>query len=154
MTFRYRRLSPQLDMTFGKGGLDFLWDSPETVAQSVYTRLCLWMGEWYLDTSDGTPWMQQILGHQPNSAADAAIRARIHGTPHVTRLYDYASYYDPTARSFTISCKIDTAFGMVNEAPPGAVMTPSGAIVMTFGGYSQELLQPERLAPRQLLTHG
>jgi hypothetical protein len=156
MTFRYRRLSsplgldPGLDMTFGRGGADFIIDSPEAVAQSVYTRLCLWQEEWYLDLSDGTPWMQQILTHQPNAAVDAAIRERIYGTPYVTRLYDYSSFYDPTMRTFTISCKIITAFGEVTSAPPGAVMSPSGAVVMSFSqdpGPEPQLTTPHRFLP-------
>jgi hypothetical protein len=151
MTFRYRRLDRDLDMTFGRGGLDFIVDTPEAVAQSVYTRLCLWEGEWYLNTMEGTPWLQQILGNPPSSAVDSAIRERIYGTPYVMRLYDYASFYDAAMRTFTISCKIITAFGQVTSPPPGAVMSPSGAMVMTLGAMMPTRQEIE--APYRQLSH-
>ena len=67
---------------------------------------------------DGTPWMQQILAHPPTTNADAVIRARIVGTPFVIRLYDYASYLRSDDRTFTIICKVITAFGEVTEPRP------------------------------------
>jgi hypothetical protein len=151
MTFRYRRLDARLDMNFGRGALDFIVDTAEAVAQSVYTRLCLWEGEWWLNTTEGTPWLQEVLGHAPSGAADAAIRARIAGTPYLTRIYDYASFFDPTARTFTISCKIDTAFGQVTQAPPGMSISPSGALVFSVS-VDAMLEEPHELSPppRQL----
>lgn len=121
-------------MTFGRGGANFLVDSPTAVAQAVLTRLRLWQGEWWLDLSSGTPWLQQILGERRQPGApDAAIRARIMGTPFVTRIEDYASAYNSTNRTFVVSAKIWTAFGVVAEAPLGALISPSGALVMPLG---------------------
>lgn len=141
MTFRYRRLSDNLadpervggDMCFGHGAADFLVDDPAAVAQAVLTRLQLWAGEWWLNLAEGTPWLQQILAHPPGgNVPDSAIRARILGTPFVTGLTDYASFYDPTTRSFTVSAKVTTAFGAVTSAPPGAAISPSGALVINL----------------------
>src|SRR5260364_424406 len=53
---RYRRLDAAGDYAFGRGLSDFEQDTPEAVAQAVKTRLALRFGEWFLDTSDGTPW--------------------------------------------------------------------------------------------------
>lgn len=143
MTFRYRALTDSIsgssnitggDMTFGRGARNFLVDSPLAVAQAVLTRLKLWQGEWFLDLAAGTPWLQQVLGKPRGPGSpDAAIRARITGTPFVTRLTDYASSYTATTRSFTVSGKITTAFGPVTVAPAGALMSPSGALVMPLG---------------------
>ena len=140
MTFRYRRLSDNLadplrvggDMTFGHSERDFLVDSPTAVAQSVYTRLRLWQGEWFLNLLEGMPWMQQVLVHAAGSGVpDSAIRQRIITTPYVTRIEDYSSFWEPTNRLFTVSCKLWTAFGPVTEAPgAGAVMSPSGNLIM------------------------
>ena len=115
MTYRYRALDQNFDMRFGNGGLDFFTDSPAAVAQRILTRLELWMSEWYLDITDGTPWLQQILGKPvaPGSP-DQAIRERIVGTPYVTKLIDYASSWNPTDRSFTVGAKVDTAFGQTS----------------------------------------
>jgi hypothetical protein len=135
VTFRYRALDPNLDFTFGRGIQNFLIDSPSAVAQAIYTRLCLWTGEWWLDLSEGTPWLQQVLGkpRQPGSSPDTAIRARILGTPYVTRMTNYASAFNPTNRSWTVSCVVFTAFGPVTTAPAGATISPSGALVMQLG---------------------
>jgi hypothetical protein len=140
MTFRYRRLSDNLadplrvggDMTFGHSQRDFLVDSPTAVAQSVYTRLRLWQGEFFLNLQEGMPWMQEVLVHSAGSGLpDSAIRARILSTPFVTRIEDYSSFWEPTNRLFTVSCKLWTAFGLVTESPGGgAIVSPSGNLIM------------------------
>lgn len=80
------------------------------------------MSEWYLDLSDGTPWLQQVLGKPGPVSPDIAIRERIAATPYVTRLIDYASSWNTTARSFTVGARIATAFGttafVVNLSAP------------------------------------
>jgi hypothetical protein len=114
VTFRYRRLDAESDMTFGRGGLNFLVDSPEAVGQSILTRLMLWRSEWFLDLSEGTPWMQQILGKPRGPGSpDAAIRQRILGTPYVLRLIDYSSALDRTSRHWMVRALVDTAFGRI-----------------------------------------
>ena len=88
---RYRELSPTGDYLFGAGGQNFLVDSPEMVAQSVLTRLRLWSGEWFLDVTEGTPWMTQILGENTKSLYDLAIQSRVLQTQGVTGIKDYSS---------------------------------------------------------------
>jgi hypothetical protein len=154
MTFRYRRLSPEGDMQFGRGIQNFLVDSPAAVAQAIMTRLNLWTNEWFLDLSAGTPWMQQVLGkpRQPGSSPDAAIRSRILGTPYVTRITNYASNFNSTNRSWTVSCRVFTAFGSVTTAPAGASISPSGALVMQFGPSAQTTSATALAAPNRRLA--
>jgi hypothetical protein len=134
------------DMTFGRGFLDFMIDSPAAVAQSVYTRLILWQGEWWLNRRSGTPWLQQILQHAPSAVPDSIIRQRILGTPFVTDMVDYASTYEPTNRHFTVSCKLYTQFGVVTQAPEGTLISPSGALVMPLmAPPPSEILQQDPL---------
>lgn len=142
MTFRVRKMGPRFtdrnlanasldaDMMFGQGSGNFLIDGADGVGQAVYTRLLLFQGEWFLDLKAGMPWLQQILGHSPNLNTDMAIRECIHNTPHVTNIYDYLSAYDSSSRLFLVSCKIQTAFGPVTNAPVGAAISTSGALVM------------------------
>jgi hypothetical protein len=137
--FRYRQLdynlaNPQAvggDMTFGKGGANFLIDNPTAVAQAILTRLCLWQGEWFLNLQEGTPWMQQVLGHPyGGQVPDSAIRQRITTTPYVTSIANYVSTFDRTSRFFSVSCEVYTSFGQVLEAPTGALISPSGSLVI------------------------
>jgi hypothetical protein len=61
---RYRREDADGDYTFGSGDDTWLINSPEAVAQAVKTRFELWYGQWFLDTTEGTPWIQSVLGKQ------------------------------------------------------------------------------------------
>jgi hypothetical protein len=130
----YNADNPQIvggDMMFGHGGRDFLVDSPTAVAQAVLTRLKLWQGEWYLNLQAGTPWMQRVLGFSPGTGIpDSVVRQRILTTPYVTDMTDYTSSFNSTSRVFAVSCKLYTAFGQVTRAPNGALMSPSGNLVL------------------------
>ena len=66
---KYRKLDENGDMTFGAGLDNYFIDSAEAVAQSVLTRLRMWLREWYLDTNDGTPYYQQVLGKHTQTEA-------------------------------------------------------------------------------------
>ena len=108
---RYRKLTADGDYTLGSGA-DFLANSPETVAQAVRTRLDLWSGEWFINTADGTPWPDDILGKRfQRSNPDSAIKSRILGTPGVTELVEYSSAFDGETRKFSVAAKINTDYG-------------------------------------------
>lgn len=76
---RYRKQDENGDYAFGNQGADFYVDSQEAVAQAVQTRLLLNQGEWFLDTTEGTPYSTQILDKYTATKYDAAIRQRILG---------------------------------------------------------------------------
>lgn len=95
------------DYTLGR---PFLANSPECVAQVVYTRLRLWQGEWFLDLTEGTPYLSGVLGERHGKNPDAAIRARILGTPGVTAIVSYSSSFDPATRKYTVNCEITTQY--------------------------------------------
>ena len=106
---RVRKLDSSGDMTLGHASADFYQDDPDGVAQNVRTRLQLWQGSWFLDTSAGTPWLQEVLGK--HSAVDMVIRNRILGTPGVTGITDFESVLDPDTRTLTVSAAITTQYG-------------------------------------------
>jgi hypothetical protein len=112
---RYRKHDPQGDYSFGHGLGDFLIDSPETVALAVQTRLLLWLGEWFLDTRDGTDWNNSVLGKYTAATRDAVIRARILDTPGVNRILTYGSTFDGNTRQFNVTAAIDTIYGVVPD---------------------------------------
>jgi hypothetical protein len=108
---RYRKLSPDWDLVVGHGSADYLRDSPETVLQAVMTRLKLFVGEWFNDTEDGTPWRTQILGKYTKTKYDSAIRRRILGTQGVTGIAEYRSAFDGEGRNLTVEAVVDTVYG-------------------------------------------
>ena len=108
---RYRALSPTGDFTIGQSAANFLVNSPAAVAQAVKTRLGLATGEWFLDTTDGTPYSTQILGTNTQGMYDSAIQERILGTPGVTGIVSYYSGLD-SKRVLTVEVTINTQYGV------------------------------------------
>lgn len=106
----YRQLDANGDYQLGI----FLSNSPATVAQAVQTRLLLWRGEWFLDVTDGTPYMQDILGHSTNY--DLEIQDRILGTPGALEITSYSS--SVVNRSLSVQCTINTLYGVVSLGIP------------------------------------
>lgn len=101
---RYRALDSNRDYTLTK----IHTNTPECVGQAVLTRLLLWYGEWFMDTLDGTPYMQDIVG--TNTNYDIQIKARILGTPGVKEIVEYASNVSNT-RDLSVNCLINTIYG-------------------------------------------
>jgi hypothetical protein len=104
---RYRPLSATGDYTFGR---PFLANSPDCVAQAILTRLKLWRGEFFLDTTDGTAYLDGVLG-KPYSNPDAIIKQRILSTPGVRSITSYSSAMDGNTRALTITATVDTIYG-------------------------------------------
>ena len=108
---RYRKLDKNGDFSAGHGSADFFVDSPEAVGQSVLTRLRLWTGEWFLDTNEGTPYRELVLGVRKRQTAGPAIKMRVAGTEGVTEVSDFAAEYDGDARALTVTATVDTVYG-------------------------------------------
>lgn len=111
---RVRKMDSGGDRVFGRGRLDFLADSAEAVALLVKARLGLWTGEWFLDVTEGTQWIDGILGHNTRATRDAVIRERILGTPGVRALLSYSSSL--VSRRLSVTTTIDTIFGPATVA--------------------------------------
>ena len=108
---RVRQLSPTGDFTFGASQLNFLINTPATVAQVVKTSLLLWLGEWYLDTSVGMPWIQGVLGKHNIDTADITLQDYIVGIQGVTDISDYTSIGEQPQRLYLADATLDTAYG-------------------------------------------
>lgn len=116
---RYRKLDAKGDYVFGGGLNAFYIDVPEAVAQAVATRLKLQLGEWFLDTTDGTPWNTRVLGKYTGNTRDVVIKARVLATQGVVRISNYDSQVGVLApRAFTVQMQIDTIYGRVLLAGP------------------------------------
>ena len=111
-TMSYRKLDSNGDYTFGQGVNNFYVDQPETVGQAVMTKLKLFQGEWFLDTTAGTPYSSQILGAGMVATYDAAIQDVILSTPGVNSIISYTSSVNTATRSAEINCTIDTIYGI------------------------------------------
>lgn len=109
---RNRKLTATGDYTIGTGK-DFHINNPEAVAQAVLTRLKLWRGEWFIDTKDGTPYAQEILGkRQRAKSPDGAIKRRILQTEGVREILKYSSNFDGNTRQLKIDVQVATIYGI------------------------------------------
>lgn len=110
---RVRKLSPTGDYQFGNGQADFYQDVPEAVGQVCVTRLKLWLGEWFLDVEDGTPYMQTLLGKHPNllESANVTVQQRAIDTQGALDVKNFESALDPDTRAYSASFDLDTIYG-------------------------------------------
>lgn len=106
---KVRKLTADGDMRLGRGASDFYADSADGVAQNVVTRLALWQGTWFIDTDEGTPWLQRVLGKR--TAVEAIIRNRILQTPGVRELTSFQAILDPDTRRISVQATITTDYG-------------------------------------------
>ena len=106
---RVRRLNDDGDLvTRGKMFLS----ERDAIAQTIETRLRLFLGEYFRDITDGMPWFQQILGKFENiNAVEAVIRNRIVRSPGVIRLLSFSMEYDLDARELAIYAYVLTQYG-------------------------------------------
>lgn len=94
-------------------GIQFITERDE-VAQTIKTRLRLFLGEYFRDITDGTAWFEVVLNKQAEpSARDAVIKRRIVETPDVEVVLSFSSDYDPIGRTYTVSTEVLTTFGAV-----------------------------------------
>lgn len=105
---RYRPLSETGDYTIGRAQ-SFLVDSPACVAQAVKTRLAMHTNEWFLDTTEGTPYAEEILGAGTAGTRDLSIKERILDTQGVLEILSYSSTV--SQRAFSVSVVISTVYG-------------------------------------------
>jgi hypothetical protein len=108
---RYRREDDDGDYTFGQGDDTWLINSPEAVAQAIKTRFELWYGQWFLDTTEGTPWIQSVLGKQRPEIYNLAIRQRILETKGVSSITAFDTTVNTSTRRVTFTATVETIYG-------------------------------------------
>lgn len=111
-----RALDPSGDIV--TSGVQFLRGySALEVAQNVRTRLRMYTNEWFLDLSDGTPWLEDgpyagILGKGMTQAErETQIRRRILLTPGLSRMTSFKMDFDLATRRLTVTTGIISQSG-------------------------------------------
>lgn len=96
------------------------------IAQTIQTRLKLFLGEYFRNIQDGTPWFEKILGKFENlNAVEAILRNRIVTTEGVSRLLSFSLDYDISARKLQITSFVLTQYGELEVIYDGAI-NPTG----------------------------
>lgn len=98
-------------MAFGQSQLNFIGNTPETIAQIVQTSLLLWLGEWYLDVTAGMPWIQGVLGKHNQATADVTVQDYISNIQGVTDIDEFESVSQQDVRLYKAAATLDTIYG-------------------------------------------
>lgn len=103
------------DLVVRNGDL-IIVNNGERVAQQVLITLREWLGEWFLKTSDGVPYLEYILVKNPNEAHVRQILSEaiqsVEGVKGVTEL-EFA--FNRILRTLTVSYEIDTDYGFITK---------------------------------------
>ena len=108
---RVRKQDSSGDMMFGQSQNDYYVNQKEGVGQLVETRLRLWYGEWSGDTTDGVPYVQDVLDKSSPDLYNGVIKDRVLSTPGVSEITEYSAVLDRTTRKITITMSITTIYG-------------------------------------------
>ncbi|MDY4474395.1 hypothetical protein [Mitsuokella sp.] len=99
-----------------QGGDLMIVDNAERVAQQVLITLREWLGEWFLKTSDGIPYLEYILVKNPNEAHIRQILTKaiesVEGVRDVTEL-DFT--FNHVLRTLAVAYEIDTDYGLITR---------------------------------------
>lgn len=75
----------------------------KAVGEHVRQRLMTYSGEWFLDTTAGVPWLEQIMGRGYDPAlAEAVVKAEILDTDGVREITSFSIAFDNELRRLRI----------------------------------------------------
>lgn len=110
-----RALDSNNDLIIENGSLKLVRDAAEAI-QHVRTRLLFYLEEWFLDTSAGTPWLQEVMVKPVNLAnVESIIKTRIIQTPGVLTLQEFSMEYDTSSRRLNVQFTAETEYGEIED---------------------------------------
>lgn len=101
------------DIVIASNGDIVMVDQARRVAQQIKVTLLAFLGEWFLDTTFGVPYLEQILVKNPKwSTVNALLRARIIAVPGVQRVTRLDLDFDRPTRTLTVTFDAITPDGL------------------------------------------
>ena len=108
--------SNDLELDELTGTIKMVSDGDE-VCQQVRTRLLFYLGEWFLDTSVGIPYFQEVFTKPAIiSLVESRLKDEIISTPGVLSLDSFATNFNSTTRALTVSFSATTIYGSVSSS--------------------------------------
>ncbi|CUJ50331.1 hypothetical protein [Achromobacter kerstersii] len=109
-------LSADHDLDLDLLGRTSFVDGAERIAQQIKTTLLTFLGEWFLDTTFGVPYFDDVLVKSPNRASiEAIFRARIRSVPDVARVRGLELQIERQLRVLRVTYDVDTAAGRLER---------------------------------------
>ena len=91
-------------------------DNAERVAQQILITLRFWLGEWFLDTTQGVPYLEYILVKNPNENHIRQILTEaILSVEGVQTLNDMELDFDVRERKLAVAYTATTDYGLVTR---------------------------------------
>ena len=91
-------------------------DNAERVAQQILITLRFWLGEWFLNTTEGVPYLEYILVKQPNMAHIRQILTeQIQSVEGVKAVTNMELTFDQRERHLLVEYTADTDYGLVTD---------------------------------------
>jgi len=113
--YKTRRLDANGDFVIS--GEVWIYDI-EAIQQTIQTRIYLFSAEYWRDVSDGTPWINSILGKNNSvntiQSKSSLLKNRILNTEGVITILEWSSDFDYSTRKFTIVATILTEYGTIS----------------------------------------
>lgn len=103
------------DLLIVDGDLKLI-DYAERVAQQIKIALKFMLGEWFLDTSQGVPYLEYVLVKNPNMTHIRSIfRECIADVDGVSAVNSLTLDYDRENRKLTVEYEAETDYGLVTS---------------------------------------
>lgn len=89
-------------------------DGAERVAQAIGIRLRCWLGEWFLDTTHGVPYLEKVLGKVSRpEIVEAVLRNQILTVAGVKSIKNFSLQIDPLTRRALVNYAAESKEGLV-----------------------------------------
>ena len=93
-----------------------LIDNAERVAQQILITLRFWLGEWFLDTKDGIPYLEYVLVKLPNLLHIRQIFTEaMEKVDGVKRVEEMNLAFDVKNCSLRVDYEVSTAYGLLTR---------------------------------------
>lgn len=104
------------DLVFVNGQATVTYTQSEIVAQRLKITLSTFLGEWFLDTTIGVPYFQQIFGKGRSKAAvDVIFQRIIAADPGVIEIREFSSVIDNQGRGYEMVFTVRVADGTITS---------------------------------------
>lgn len=103
------------DLTLKNNDL-MLIDNAERVAQQIQITLQFWLGEWFLDTSEGVPYLEHVLVKNPNeNHIRQILTEKILSVEGVNSVTSMTLTLERIRRFLTVEYEVDTTYGFITD---------------------------------------
>ena len=93
-----------------------LIDNAERIAQQVLITLRFWLGEWFLDTREGMPYLEYVLVKNPNmSHIRQILTEKIQSVEGVKSIVSLNFDFRRVTRELYVDFEVDTDYGLITE---------------------------------------